>query len=168
MTYTYTGTGAWNVIWMDWNQGYITPVQPQISNEEYQRQRAEYAKEQKARLDALQAERDKAEATACDLLLDLIGEEQFAVYKETGRLLVKGREVDYLITREGGFVKRIEKDKVVDLCIHLAEQSVMPRTDSVIALKLFAEADEYAFNKKANRHGFVDRDRFQIPKAAVA
>ena len=48
--------------------------------------------------------------------MDLIGEEQLEIYNETGRLLVHGHKYDYILQKDG-FVKRVEKDKVVDLCI---------------------------------------------------
>jgi hypothetical protein len=96
----------------------------------------------------------KAELTAQELLEDLISKEQLEYYKETGRLLVRGRKHDYVVKRAGG-VYKVEKDKVVDLCIHLREQFKYPVTDNVIALKLFIESDENSFLKTANSHGEV-------------
>lgn len=111
----------------------------------------------------LRLEKEAAEQTAKELLLDLIGEEQLKVYEETGRLFVKGRKYDYIIHKGSG-VDRIEKNKVVDLCIHLKERYSMPETDNVVALKLMIEGDEKQFNKVANSHGSKSYE--ELPKAA--
>lgn len=105
-----------------------------------------------------------SEEKAKRLLLDMIGEDQLKIYEETGRLFIKGRKHDYIIQREGG-VKRIEKDKIVDLCIHLEDQHQYPKTDNVIALKLMLEADEKNFNKVANEHRNTPRPA-ELPRCA--
>ena len=112
----------------------------------------------------LEKKRAKAEEKAKELLLDLIGEEELKVYNETGRLLAKGNKYDYLLEREG-VVRRIEKDKVVDLCVHLVTKHRYPMTDNVIALKMLVEDDEETFNKKAN---FIREYKkpFDLPKCA--
>jgi hypothetical protein len=111
-----------------------------------------------------EAQRQAAELKANELLQDLIGEEQLKVYIETGRLLVKGKNNDYLLEKTGK-VTRIEKDKLVDLCIHISDRLAVPQTDNVVALKLLAEADDYAFDRLAN----VVRSRPMgpIPRAAT-
>lgn len=94
----------------------------------------------------------KAELTAQALLEDLITEDEMEYYKETGRLVVKGRKNDYVITKGSG-VQRVEKDKVKDFCIHFKEQYKYPKTDNVIALKLLLESSEKEFLRIANDHG---------------
>lgn len=94
-------------------------------------------------------EREAAEVTARQLLLDLVGEDQFKVYEKTGRIFVKGRKYDYLLMRGGG-VRRISHNIVEDLCIHLYNRTKYPPTDNVIGLKLMIEGSEAAFNKEAN------------------
>jgi hypothetical protein len=118
--------------------------------------------------DRLEAERkaktEKAEEVAQQLLASIIGEEQLKVYNETGRLMVKGEKADYIL-QKGGLVKMVEKDKIVDLCIHLRDKMSMPPTDNVVALKLMVEAEEDEFLKTANRHEVEDRPAV-LPLAA--
>ena len=83
------------------------------------------------------------------MLGELIGEEQLAVYKNTGRLLVAGKKHDYLVHKTGG-VQRVEKGKIVDLCVHVQEKILLPPTDNVIGLAMHIKADEKDFNKVAN------------------
>lgn len=111
---------------------------------------------------------DKAEIKAQELLLDLIGADELAIYKKTGRLFVKGQRFDYIIRRDRmiGGLQRIEKDKISDLCVHLdRRKSDCPKTDNVIALKLAIEADENRVLRLANNHGHRDRLN-QLPLAA--
>lgn len=114
------------------------------------------------RITKMQKKREEAEAKAKDLLLDLIGENELAVYEETGRVFVKGRKHDYIVQKEG-FVQQIQKDKVQDLCAHI-NKSKYPLTDNVVAMKLLIEADEDKFLKIANRHSSRKVD--ELPKAA--
>lgn len=104
----------------------------------------------------------QAEVTAQELLLELIGEEEMARYKETGRLFVKGEKYDYVL-RKGGGVHRIEKDKVIDfakakkakanyICVHPKQAYNYPESDNVIALKLWIENAEEEFLKIGNLH----------------
>jgi hypothetical protein len=93
-----------------------------------------------------------AELTAQQLLEDIISEEELAHYKETGRLVVKGRKFDYVVTKDVG-VYKVDKDKVKDLCIHLKNRYKYPQTDNVIGLKLMIESDESLFLKTANDNG---------------
>jgi len=140
----------------EWNHEY-RPAQ--VSYEDQKRLAREY-QEQQAKM---KQEREAAEVKANELLADIIGEEQWNVYKETGRLLVKGRNNDYLLGKDGSAV-RIEKDKVVDLCIHLVERNQMPETDNVIALALLAKADDYEFDQRANERRV--RKLHPLPMAA--
>ena len=109
----------------------------------------------------------KAETRAKDLLLDLIGEDQLKIYEETGRLFVKGYKYDYVIKRDKviGGLERIEKDKITDLCVHLASKFKCPKTDNVIALKLAIESDEDNILRLANKQREHKRPA-QLKKAA--
>lgn len=108
--------------------------------------------------------RKKAEVNAKQLLLDLIGTDALNIYKQTGRLFVRGEKYDYIIQKEG-HIKRVEKDKITDLCIHLDNRYRYPSTDNVIALKLAIEADEGHVLRVANKHGSVKRPE-TLPLAA--
>jgi len=112
----------------------------------------------------LKSERELAEEKAKKLLLDLIGEDQMAIYEETGRVFVKGRKYDYIVKKEG-LVERIEKDKIQDLCVHLDNRSKYPPTDNVIAMKLSLENDERRILKLANKQGSRDLPE-EMPLAA--
>jgi len=109
-------------------------------------------------------EKDSAEKKAKDLLLDLIGEDELKIYEKTGRLFVKGKKFDYIVIN-GGKVQKIEKDKITDLCVHLAERSKYPPTDNVISLKLAIEAEEDKVLRLANNHGSRDLPE-ELPLAA--
>ena len=98
--------------------------------------------------------KEQVELTAQDLLADLIDEEAFRIYKETKRLVVHGRNHDYVIQKGRG-VYRVEKGRVIDLCIHLQNRFKYPATDNVIGLKLMIDASEYQFNRTADDHGEV-------------
>ncbi|MDY6894023.1 MAG: hypothetical protein SVO01_01185 [Thermotogota bacterium] len=112
--------------------------------------------ENRTRYEKLLEEKKKAEEKAKQLLLDLIGEDQLKVYEETGRVLVKGRQYDYIIQKHG-FIKRIEKDKIQDICVHLENKNKYPDTDNVIAMMLSLKADENGVNKLANLHGSYEK-----------
>ena len=171
--YTWTATGSTSTssttTWTSWNMdNYITVVETyRPSQEELERQRVQaqqQAEERMQREAEREAKRQAAELRANELLQDLIGEEQLKVYLETGRLLVKGKRNDYLLEKTGR-VTRIEKDKLVDLCIHIADRPSVPQTDNVIALKLIAEADDYAFDEMAN--AVKSRPLEALPRAAI-
>ena len=128
---------------------------------QYEQQRAQYdspeavAERERAAQERLnkQAEENKkkeqAEEVAQVLLGELIGEEQLEIYKETGRIVVNGRKHSYLIAKSGG-VKRVERGKLVDLCVHVQQKILLPPTDNVIGLAMHIKADEKDFNKVAN------------------
>lgn len=146
-----------------YEQRYIN-VYPKVSEEEeaaLARERKE--REQKAR--ELEAQRKAAEERAVELLMDIVGHEEAAVYLETGNLLVKGHKFDWLIGR-GGSVRRIEKNKVVNLCLHSDKRYEQPETDNVVALALHAKfaEDEMA---KGNRLSYTRIEDFVMPRAAV-
>jgi len=96
--------------------------------------------------------KENAELTAQKLLEDLIGTAALAHYKETGRLVVNGRRFDYVLYKGRG-VRRVKKDKVVDLCVHLKNRNKFPETDNIIGLKLLIESNEREFLQIANNHG---------------
>lgn len=160
-----TGSDTWDHWNIDFTCG---PAQvtygPESEEARAERERLEAEREVERQAEAKRKE--EAEDRAKELLLDLIGEDELTVYNETGRLFVRGRNHDYLIEKTGT-VKRVEKDKLVDLCIHLEQKHSMPKTDNVIALKLLAEADEYKFNQLANNHGSVQLPE-ELPRAACA
>lgn len=151
-TTVVSNTDTWTY-WVDGHEYYLWDIR---ETEEQQRDRLEREEserlEREARTKKLQEEKQKAEEVAKELLLDLIGKDEMEIYERTGRLLVHGNKYDYMIQREG-FVKRIEKDKVTDLCIHLRDRHSMPDSDNVIALKLLVEDDEERFNQLANEQG---------------
>jgi hypothetical protein len=99
-----------------------------------------------------QEEQMIAEDTAIALLGELVSPEELAYYKEHGEILVKGKKCDYLIRKgkSGKSVIRVEKEKVVSMCIHLANQYKYPLSDNTVALKLMLEDNEKHFNKTAN------------------
>ena len=141
------------------------------TDEEFQRRHAElqraYAEQQRQYQEQQKKERERkivAEETAQVLLGELIGEEELAVYKETGRILVMGKEFDYLL-HKGGKVQRIEKHKVVDLCVYTTQKCLMPETDNIIGLALHIKADEKQFNKTAN-HITTRERQGELPRAA--
>jgi hypothetical protein len=107
--------------------------------------------------------RKLAEDTAQILLEELIGKEEMAIYKETGRILVKGRHDHDFIVRKDATTIILPKNKVVSLrgvikarssCIILKEHT--PPTDKVIGLKLALENDEKATLKVGNEQGERD------------
>jgi hypothetical protein len=155
---------ASNIIWNEWNT-VVTPTVgfPELpkkakneSRRAIRRKHAETKKrlkhERKLRIAA--EEKQRAENTAQELLFDLIGEEQSEVFQRTGRLLVKGGEFDWLITKTGegekAYVKiqKVKKDKVIDLCVRVNDP--VPPSDRVITFALRSKYDEEAFDKTAN------------------
>jgi hypothetical protein len=107
-------------------------------------------------------EKEEAELTAQQLLLDIVGKDELQRYKDTKRLFVKGKRFDYVLEKGKG-VHRIEKNKVVDfvekkeaegqfICIHPKKSFNYPDTDNVIALKLSIENDEDEFLRIGNLH----------------
>ncbi len=156
VTWDAAGSPSGTVVWHVW----IDECDQVVHQEEIQaprvRLREDYKERQKARV--------KAEKRAKELLLDLIGEEDLKVYNKTGRLYVPGKQYDYIIQKEG-FIKRIEKDKITDICVHLGDRSRFPDTDNVVALKLALEDDEQAVLELANEHGSRKRPK-KLPQAA--
>jgi len=163
-------TDSFTATWNYWSSGtgrtvIVTPILAARDPKDLERFRTIQA-ERLAREKKLAEEREDAEKRAKELLLDLIGEEELKIYEETGRILVKGREYDYILYSTGT-VRRLEKDKMSDLCIHLVEKEKYPMTDNLIALKLLAEANEKEFNRLANVHRINDRPE-ELPKMACA
>ena len=142
--------------WFYWNEqtGVMTVENRDTEELRQQRERNEQAaREQAAARDAAKAAADEK---ALELLQDLITDDEFAVYQETGRLLVRGRKHDYLVQRDSGRVVRCEKGKVADLCMHLEDYHTYSKHDNVIAMKLFLEGREDQFNQEANLCGRRD------------
>lgn len=141
--------GSWNIRPISVSEPVMPPrIEPQTLRE-MERIAARHAKEQRKQAEERRKEKEAAESVALELLMELIGEKQLAIYQKTGRLLVKGSKCDYLIHRSraaaAANVTRVEKDKLVDLCVHLPEYHEYCDTDNVIALKLAIEADEHNF-----------------------
>lgn len=111
-------------------------------------------------------ERKEAEKLAKELLLELIGPDQMEIYKKTGRLLVKGTKYDYMLNQHGS-IKRIEKDKITDLCVHLKNKHIYPVTDNIISLLLAIKADEDKILELAHNNGSKPLPE-KLPKHAVA
>ena len=161
-TSTTTSTTI-NYVWEDWVDSSYT------ENEEQARERQPEASNSDDQWKKRQEERKAAEAKAVELLQVLIGEEQTKVYMETGRVFLRGKKFDYHIVKGSGFnIRKIEKDKVRDLCVHI-NKSIYPDTDNVVALLLALQDDEEAILKMANDHG-ASRDTpiEDLPRAAVA
>jgi len=167
-------TGTADTCWYSWNTSNgraqirtlpreLTETEKQIEKDRLLRLSEEREK-QKARAKALEEEKENAELRAKDLLLDLIGEKELAVYNETGRLFVKGNKFDYIIQKTG-YIKQISKNKITDLCVHLDNRYKFPETDNVIAMKLAIESDEAGILKLANNRGSVKRP-MELLKAA--
>jgi len=167
-----SGTSTGDTTWVRWttaaeihdrNYGEGS-IDRQEEQRRYRAGAAQEALERRERAATQQKEKEKAEIRAKDLLLDLIGEKELAVYNETGRLFVKGKKFDYII-QKSGFIKKISKEKITDLCVHLNNRYSFPETDNVIAMKLAIESDESGLLKLANDHGSVARPR-ELLKAA--
>lgn len=118
-----------------------------------------YEEQKKEQEEARKLAEDKAQI----LLEELIGKEEMAIYKETGRILVKGRHDHDFIVRKDATTIILPKNKVVSLrgsikarssCIILKEHT--PPTDKVIGLKLALENDEKATLKVGNEQGERD------------
>jgi hypothetical protein len=154
--YTVYGTTSTTAVWYRWIEG--SPVYIPASDlapKQTEAQRAEQdrvAEENRQKWKKAEEDRKTAEEKAKQLLLDIIGEDQFKVFEKTGLLLVKGRKYDYLINKEAR-VKRLEKDKVVPLCIHPDNPYSYPNSDRVVAAMLNAKFREDEFNKTANKIG---------------
>ncbi len=160
---TTSSTDNSGTIWVIWNEsGTGEEVIPIADPVEVERNERAVAEAREARKETQKA-KDKAEMTAKELLLELIGEKEMKVYEETGRLFVKGKKYDYLVQKRGA-LKRIEKDKITDFCVHI-DRYDYPRTDNVIALKLALENNEKEILKRANNHGSEARPA-ELPRAA--
>lgn len=154
-------------IWSDWNTGHYTVVKRNFDTGYAQlkvnrrrirlkAKRAQYRAERgkrkhKAREAMRLIEIKKAEEKAQELLLDLIGPVEMAIYKRTGRVFVKGREFDWLLQTEGNRcrLQKVTKDKVHDLCIHMSDYKI-PKTDQVVGFLLNAKFNEEHLDKTAN------------------
>jgi len=159
-TITYTDSSA---IWVYWAE---EPTLKAISKEEQTANDERWAKEReesRKRAKKLEADKKAAEKKAKELLLDLIGEDELKVYEETGRLFVKGRKFDYIVNK-GGYVQKVDKNKIIDLCVHIQNRFTYPETDNVVGMKLAIEGNEEEFLKIANHHS--PRDIGELPRAA--
>jgi hypothetical protein len=111
-----------------------------------------------------------SEQKALELFEDVFGKDVAKTYRETGRVLVKGRKYDWLLTsktekerNESGMfggkvqVQRIEKDKIVDICVYT--KTKVPPTDQIVSYALRAKFDEKNFLETGNDMGRKERDK---------
>ena len=115
---------------------------------------------------AMQKKKEDAEARAQELLGSLIGDNELKQYQETGHLFVQGRKYKYIIPRGDGFIKKIGHGVVQDMCVHLKRKSSLPKTDNVIALKMFLENDEKGALAMANIHNTWGEEEVDLPACA--
>lgn len=168
--------------WKYWNQRYAIPAAPytpvKLTTEEFARQQeAAAAQEQEMIRMAERRERKwreaekrrkKAEATAKDMLLDIIGEKERSIYEQTGQVYVQGRRHGYII-KKWGHVKRIEGNgEIREFCVHLAEKFKYPDTDNVIALLMALKYDEETLIKTANNKGKYPISRYSESELRAA
>lgn len=148
------------------SQGIGTTFSKECLKDMQARRKKAAEQEEARRLERIEEEKRQtaAEEVALELLETFIGRKEREVYEQTGRLMIKGKEADYIIHKDRG-VSRVEKNKVVDLCIHLKERYKYPDTDNVIAVALNLLDDEKNFNELANRHGSQDRPTV-LPRCA--
>ena len=114
--------------------------------EEKQRRKRLFRVAMEARL------REEADRKAAELLIDVLGLEQYEVYQRTGRIMIHGNKYDWIV-KSSGMVQRVEKDKVVDLCVSLANRHKYPKDDNIVAMALTAKLNEDELIEKANSLG---------------
>ena len=142
----------------------LAQQQQRVRQRRIEREQARAERERQNKISKLELKRKQAEVKAKELLMDIIGEKELEVYEKTGRVLVKGRENDYII-RKGGIVQKVMKDKVQDICIHLRDRYALPETDNVISLMLLAKADEEELDQIGNKHRLQPRPE-EFPECA--
>ena len=135
----------------DFSTPYVDKRRERLKQKRARRRHKRQLRKEAARRAMRELELQKAEEKAQELLLDLIGPEQMEVYKRTGRVFVKGRHYDWLLQTIGSrcYLKRIVKNKIHDLCIHM-DNDAIPKTDQVIGYLLHAKHNEEHLNYKAN------------------
>ena len=155
----------------DFSTPYVDKRRQRLKARRAERKRAKEHRKLLARRVMREFELQKAEEVAQELLLDLIGPEQMEVYKRTGRVFVKGRTFDWLLQTEGSRckLKKITKDKVQDLCIHIDNDRI-PKTDQVIGYLLNAKFNDEHLDKTANLIRVNEKTDFEdrIKDAAAA
>jgi hypothetical protein len=133
--------------------------------EAIKRRRAEKVRRKKIARVAMEAQRKReADKKARQLLEDVLGLEQYRVYRETGRILVHGQKHDWIV-HSSGMVQRFEKHKVIDLCVRLKDPWKYPKDDNIVALALTAKLNEDLLVEKANK--IRDRDKTEAPDCAM-
>ena len=129
-------------------------------NREWDRhcRKEKYAEQEKRRLIQVR-EREVAEDKAVTLLESFIGKKEVEIYKNTGKLYVKGKNGLY-IAKKGGGIQKVEGNKVISYCVHLERKWKCPPTDEVVAMKFLLEEDDKNVIKIANRmstHEYGDK-----------
>jgi hypothetical protein len=104
---------------------------------------------------------------AKELLFDLLEESQRELYERTGRILVKGNKFDWLIRRQHRHssaisVTRIDKDKVIDMCVYFREGRDLPTDDRMIGYILNAKLSEDDFIKTCNPRTLTRKDMKEV------
>jgi hypothetical protein len=99
--------------------------------------------------------RASANRKARELLFDLLPEDQHELYERTGRILVKGRKHDWLIRKNHNHgtaitVSRLDKNRVVDMCVYFREGRNLPTDDRMVGFILNAKLSEDDFLKTCN------------------
>lgn len=133
--------------------------------EAIKRRREEKQRRKRIAKVAMEAQRKReADKKAAQLLEDVLGLDQYKVYRETGRILVHGQKHDWIV-HSSGMVQRFEKHKVIDLCVRLKDPWKYPKDDNIVALALTAKLNEDLLVEKANK--IRERDKAQAPDCAI-
>jgi len=115
--------------------------------------RLERAEQLRIEREERELQRQQAEVTAQELLEQLLTPEEFRLYQEHGKVLVRGNDADYLLSKSTGHIRRIKKDEIEDLCLHIQDKGEYVPSDNVISMKLYIEAKEKEFNEQARNWG---------------
>lgn len=95
-----------------------------------------------------------AEEKALELLGELIDEEVLDKYKKSGALWVPGKEMNYVLYRDGDVIAvRGDNPNGFSYCVGSVTKYECPPTDNVIALKTMIETSESEFLRRANFMG---------------
>jgi hypothetical protein len=177
-TSTMTTSALTDTIWYDWSGGtstaastitmsttdtawrYWVSFHSDEGNRPPQRSAAEIEADRVRRLAAIAArevaERE-AQLRANALLHSLLTDDERALYREQGHVIVRGRHARYRLT--GGRIDVIGPDGRLAhrLCVH--PDRTLPPPDVIVAQKLWLDHDEDALVRLANRHEALEQSR---------
>ena len=158
-------------VWQSWTREYTIAACPNYGSKKSHKEiQARLRYQNQAEINKIwqNLKSQEAELTAQTLLEDLLDDNQLKIYRETGRVLVKGRRHDYIVRKSRTTIKKLNKNKVIDMCCHLdyRHKRTMPETDNTIAKLLAIKYDEKRFNKLANFSN--ERELDELPAAAIA